>query len=61
LESLRQSIAPVLVWTGEGAGPGNRVLVERGGQDVSDVQEVMALASAVAPPAFEPSQLRLGV
>lgn len=61
LESLRQSIAPVLVWNGEGAGPGNRVLVERGGQDVSDVQEVMALASAVAPPAFEPSQLRLGV
>jgi predicted Rossmann fold nucleotide-binding protein DprA/Smf involved in DNA uptake len=40
LESLRQSIAPVLVWTGEGAGPGNRVLVERGGQDVSDIQQV---------------------
>ena len=30
IEALRRSIAPVAVWTGDGAGSGNAALVERG-------------------------------
>src|SRR5207302_2401868 len=36
-EALRQHTAPVLVWTGEGAGPGNTRLAELGARHVSSV------------------------
>jgi predicted Rossmann fold nucleotide-binding protein DprA/Smf involved in DNA uptake len=61
VESLKRGIAPVLVWTGEGAGPGNPGLVERGAHGISDVDRIVGQASAVAPAPPDPSQLRLGV
>lgn len=60
-ESLKRAIAPVLVWTGEGAGAGNHALVERGGHGVSEAEGIVALASAVAQARPDPSQLKLGV
>jgi predicted Rossmann fold nucleotide-binding protein DprA/Smf involved in DNA uptake len=58
-EALRQSSAPVLVWTGEGAGPGNQPLVELGGLAVADAAAVVDDVVAAPPPKPDPSQLRL--
>ena len=44
VESLRQAIAPVLVWQGDGQGPGNDALVGRGAHAVRDVGELFPLA-----------------
>lgn len=49
VEALRRGIAPVLVWTGLGAGPGNQPLVDRGGVAVSEIDDLFAL------PISEPS------
>ncbi|CAN5133105.1 hypothetical protein BH18ACT4_BH18ACT4_00680 [soil metagenome] len=51
VEALRQRTTPVLVWTGDGAGPGNEVLVERGGRAVTDVDALFPLPALSAPPA----------
>jgi predicted Rossmann fold nucleotide-binding protein DprA/Smf involved in DNA uptake len=37
-EALSRSIAPVAVWTGPGAGPGNEALVPLGARPIDDVQ-----------------------
>ena len=42
-EALRRAIAPVLVWTGDGAGPGNARLVERGATPVDSIDELFPL------------------
>jgi predicted Rossmann fold nucleotide-binding protein DprA/Smf involved in DNA uptake len=63
VEALRQDIAPVLVWTGPGAGDGNRPLVGRGGQPVDDIEALFPLPAKAAGPAH-PSisrQLALGL
>ena len=62
VEALRQSIAPVLVWTGAGAGEGNAELVRLGGTPVDDVEGLFPLPAPV-PPADRPSarQLSLGM
>lgn len=44
VESLAQRYAPVLVWTGAGAGKGNGPLVERGGVPVDDLARLFPLA-----------------
>lgn len=49
VEALRRRTAPVLVWTGEGSGPGNRRLVEAGAMAVEAVGDVFPLP--VGPPA----------
>jgi predicted Rossmann fold nucleotide-binding protein DprA/Smf involved in DNA uptake len=59
-EALRRKIAPVLVWRGEGVGPGNAALIAKGANAVEDLSEVVAAAS-VPPPEPEPSQLRFGM
>jgi len=43
VESIAQRYAPVLVWTGAGAGKGNRPLVERGGAAVDDLAGLFPL------------------
>jgi predicted Rossmann fold nucleotide-binding protein DprA/Smf involved in DNA uptake len=43
VESLKQAIAPVLVWTGAGAGSGNGRLVELGATPVDDIDSVFPL------------------
>ncbi|MBW3643525.1 MAG: DNA-processing protein DprA [Actinobacteria bacterium] len=51
VEALRQRSAPVLVWTGEGAGEGNRRLVERGALGVERISELFPLPVLGAPDA----------
>lgn len=58
-EALKQTIAPVLTWTGEGKGPGNDRLVELGARGITDVSTVIDEAAAVPAPVTQPSQLRL--
>jgi predicted Rossmann fold nucleotide-binding protein DprA/Smf involved in DNA uptake len=43
VEALRHGIAPVLVWTGHGAGPGNARIVERGGTPIASVEALFPL------------------
>jgi predicted Rossmann fold nucleotide-binding protein DprA/Smf involved in DNA uptake len=43
VEALRQSTAPVLVWTGEGAGNGNALLAARRATNVNDVSRLFPL------------------
>ena len=56
-EALRKRYGAVAVWTGEGAGPGNDPLIRLGATPVSDVSELMAVASrpieAVQPSLFQ--------
>lgn len=59
-EALRHRYAPVLVWTGAGAGPGNRPLVERGGLAVDDVSTLPTIPEEASAPE-RPAQLDLGV
>lgn len=42
-EALERAIAPVLVWVGDGAAPGNQALVERGGVPVERVDALFPL------------------
>ena len=40
-EALGKSLRlPVDVWTGDGSGPGNAALVERGARGISDVEQL---------------------
>ena len=61
VEALRQRIAPVLVWAGDGQGPGNGPLIERGGQPVQEIDSVIDIATSTEPPRPGPAQLQLGV
>ena len=62
VEALRQRSAPVLVWTGDGAGDGNHRLVERGAIGVDRTSDLFPL-----PPsdgllqAAEPQPHQLGL
>ena len=49
VEALRQGIAPVLVWTGDGAGDGNRRLASMGGRGVSSVDAIFPLPARPEP------------
>lgn len=52
VEALRQGIAPVLAWTGPGAGPGNPALVDLGAVALDDVGRLFPLPEAgPVPPA----------
>lgn len=60
-EALARSIAPVLVWTGEGAGPGNEALVAHGASAVSDLSRLVEQSTSADAGRAQPAQLRLGV
>ena len=61
-EALRQSIAPVLAWTGEGAGAGNALLVERGARAVERLAELFPIPDRAERSSDErPDQLALEV
>ena len=56
-EALRRSIAPVLVWTDEGAGPGNARLVELGATPIDSIDQLFPLPTRrAAPESVEPSE-----
>src|SRR6266511_3672476 len=61
-EAIRQSTAPVVVWTGEGAGHGNALLAERGATALNQLSDLFPLPDP-APRASEeqPDQLALEV
>jgi predicted Rossmann fold nucleotide-binding protein DprA/Smf involved in DNA uptake len=59
VEALRRSIAPVAVWTGDGAGPGNAALVERGGRAVPELDVLFPLEPTA--PSEPRDQLKLDV
>lgn len=62
VEALKQRIAPVLVWTGDGGGPGNARLVELGGTPVDDVDALFPLPDRVDVDRSRPAdQLTLDV
>ena len=62
-EALRRGADPVAVWTGDGAGPGNAVLVERGAAAVGDLGLLSPsdASSADQTLAAPPEQLELGI
>jgi predicted Rossmann fold nucleotide-binding protein DprA/Smf involved in DNA uptake len=48
-EALTKRLAPVAVWTGEGAGPGNVALVDRGAAPVDDLAQLLTIRDAPVP------------
>lgn len=48
-EALNRGIAPVAVWSGPGAGPGNPKLVRKGGVEVATAEEVLAVKRQEEP------------
>jgi len=62
VEALRQSIGPVIVWSGEGAGEGNRALIAQGAHELSDLDSLFPL-DLERGPAPQPiaDQLSLGL
>ena len=63
VEAIRQATAPVLVWTGPGAGPGNPLLCQRGGIGVGRLADLFPLPDAPRPRTARPvtDQLALEV
>ena len=64
VEALSKRLAPVAVWTGGGAGPGNVALVERGAEPVDDLVQLLAIRDApvhVGPPGRAASSTQLGL
>jgi predicted Rossmann fold nucleotide-binding protein DprA/Smf involved in DNA uptake len=49
VEAIRQATAPVLVWTGPGAGTGNPLLSQRGGIGVGRLADLFPLPDAPRP------------
>lgn len=63
IEALRQKLAQVLVWTGDGGGPGNRPLVDRGATSIDDLADLFPLPDFVVEATLKSptSQLSLDV
>ena len=60
-EAMRRGFGSVAVWTGQGSGPGNRLLVERGGAGVDDLQKWSPSDSPLPERPPEQSQLGLDI
>jgi predicted Rossmann fold nucleotide-binding protein DprA/Smf involved in DNA uptake len=63
MEAIRRATAPVLVWTGPGAGPGNALLSQRGGIGVGGLAGLFPLPDPAPPraPGVATDQLALEV
>ncbi len=64
VEALRRRNAPVLVWTGEGAGEGNPRLVERGAVGIERISQLFPLppvGGLLGPSEGAPRQLGLDI
>jgi predicted Rossmann fold nucleotide-binding protein DprA/Smf involved in DNA uptake len=58
-EALKHGYGRVASWTGDGAGPGNRALVERNASELSDMARLRAILdeSVVPPPLLKDDDL----
>jgi len=61
IEALRRDLGPVVVWLGQGAGPGNAEIVERGALGISDLDRLLSEGEATSPRPESADQLRLGL
>ena len=62
VEALRHDIAPVVVWTGDGGGPGNAELVKLGASPLDEMDALYPLpARPELPPLAAAAQLSLEV
>lgn len=53
-KALKHGYGPVAVWRGDGEGPGNRLLQERGALPVSSLDDIESLLDSVDSPVHEP-------
>ncbi|MEX2237828.1 MAG: DNA-processing protein DprA [Dehalococcoidia bacterium] len=60
VEAIKHRYGKVLVWLGEGAGPGNAELVKRGGHGIDDLEQLLSEFDEEAPPSTE-QQLTLAI
>jgi predicted Rossmann fold nucleotide-binding protein DprA/Smf involved in DNA uptake len=60
-EALARGYGHVATWMGEGAGPGNEVLVRIGATPIDDVGEILALNEHTAEQVGGSEQLKLGM
>ncbi|MFL5796567.1 MAG: DNA-processing protein DprA [Actinomycetota bacterium] len=60
-EALSRSIAPVAVWTGQGAGPGNEALAALGAIPIDDVHALVGDLTRLVPPTGEAPAEQLGL
>lgn len=61
VESMKHGFAPVLTWTGSGAGSGNGRLVELGALPIDDVGALISTSESAVEDCTDVSQLRLDV
>jgi predicted Rossmann fold nucleotide-binding protein DprA/Smf involved in DNA uptake len=59
VEAIRQGIAPVAVWRGDGEGPGNAELERRGARACTSIDDLFPLIEIEATTDVEPAQLKL--
>lgn len=60
-ESLRRGYGAVAVWMGDGAGPGNRAIADRGGSRVEDLEDESWLDPRPLEPAKPPREVQLNL
>jgi predicted Rossmann fold nucleotide-binding protein DprA/Smf involved in DNA uptake len=60
-EALKHNYGTVTVWLGEGAGPGNAALAERGAVGVTDPRSIDRLVSAGSSEPVSPQSEQLGL
>jgi predicted Rossmann fold nucleotide-binding protein DprA/Smf involved in DNA uptake len=46
IEALKTGTTPVVVWTGEGAGPGSSTLVDRGAKGIDSIEDLFPLPAS---------------
>jgi predicted Rossmann fold nucleotide-binding protein DprA/Smf involved in DNA uptake len=54
-EAIRRGFGPVAIWSGDGEGPGNAALVALGGTPITDVHDVLEIASKPNEPKVQGS------
>jgi predicted Rossmann fold nucleotide-binding protein DprA/Smf involved in DNA uptake len=62
VEALKAGTTPVVVWTGDDAGPGNSKLVDRGAKDITRIDDLFPLPAPAGPDIAAPAdQLAMDV
>ena len=61
VEAIRGRLTDVVVWAGDGAGPGNSALVALGGRPAGSVADVLVPGEAAAPRSSGSGQMSFGL